>query len=438
MGVKDSFVGRLLGNANTFSDEQVTQTINLLVEHAVKHKATDIHIEPHARFILVRYRIHGTLRGVHKLPLDAQAHVLERLKTMADISTHEEHLPQEGNYATLVGEDEFEVHVNTLPVVGGEKAVLHISRRLDHPPSLEALGFWGPGLQLLRTTLSRSHGLLVVATPRRSGKTTTLHSLLQTLNTPAVSIATVEHTIEYHIPGISQTHIQPQQGVTYQVALQAALQQDPNIVMVGSLADKQTTGLGVQAAATGHFVIAGVHADNALVGLTHLRSMNDEPFLFASAVRAAIGQRLVRRLCPNCRKRIRLDAPQCEELEETFDITSASSRRRVHELEQQALHEGIGDNQHSNTTAAHITHLWQAHDQGCDACNHSGYQGSVAIMEVLPVNELLQKGLLDGLPARKLHALALKENFIPLGLDGLIKVLRGETTVAEILRTVSL
>jgi type II secretory ATPase GspE/PulE/Tfp pilus assembly ATPase PilB-like protein len=438
MGVKDSFLTRLLGNADKFSDEQVTQTINLLVDHAVKHNASDIHIEPHERFVLVRYRINGVLRGMHKLPAAARRVILERLKTLAHLNLDEDALPQEGQYAALVGEDQFEVQVNTLPVVGGEKIVLHISRRLSKPPTLEQLGFWGSGLQQLRSSLSRTHGLLLVGTPRRNGKTTTLHSLLQTLNTPSVSIATVENTIEYRLAGASQTKARPHQGITFHEGLQAVLNQSPDIVMVSSLADKLTAGLAVQAAASGHLIIAGMHADSATAALTHLRSMTEEPFLLAAAIRTAVAQRLLRRLCPECRERYIPSQENINELEKAFGINSVVARRNVHELEQRAAKEGIDSNRHANTTPSHITGLWRASEDGCEACNHSGYQGSVAITEVLTVSDNLQNGLLEHLSARKLHSLALNEGFIPLGLDGLVKALRGQTTVQEVLRTVTL
>lgn len=438
MGVKDSFLGRLLGNADKFSDEQVVQTINLLIEHAVKHRASDIHIEPHDRFILVRYRVNGVLRGMHKLPVGAKAILLEQVKTLAHLNVSEDILPQEGNYATLVGESQFEVQVNTLPVVGGEKVVLHISQRLSKPPTLEKLGFWGHGLQELRAALSHTHGLLLVAAPRRSGKTTTMHSMLQTLNTPSVSIATVENALEYHLTGASQTKVRPHQGITFHEGLQAALNQDPNIVMVSSLADKQTADLAIQAAASGHLIIAGSHADSSAAALTHLRSMCEEPFLLATAVRIAVSQRLLRQLCPECRERYIPSQEQISELEKTFGINSAAARRKVHELEQQAAADGIDRNKHGNTTPSRITSLWRANDEGCEACNHSGYQGSVAIVEVLTVRDNLQKGLLDHLSARKLHDIALKEGFVPLGLDGLVKALRGQTTVQEVLRAVVL
>lgn len=436
MGVKDSFLGKLLGSADKFSDEQVIQTINLLVESAVKRSASDIHIEPHERFILVRYRIDGVLRGVHKLPIAALPSVSEQLKLMAGLNASDPHLPQEGQYATLVGEDQFQVQVNTLPVVGGEKLVLHIARRLSKPPSLEAIGFWGPSLRLVHAALSNSQGMIVVAAPRRSGKTTTTHSLLQIVNVPSASVATIESSIEYRLQGASQTLVKPQRGVTFSEGLQAALNQDPNVVMVGSLPDKSTASLAVQAAVSGHLIVAGSHADSAASALSHLRTISDEPYLLATAVRAVISQRLVRQLCAQCRERYIPSQEQIAEIEKTFGITSPASRRKIHELEQQAASGGIDHNKHVNSTPSHITALWRVHEEGCEACSHSGYQGSIAIVEVLKITDKTQQDILKHASARQIHEGALKEDFIPMGLDGLVKALRGKTTISEILRTI--
>lgn len=435
MGVKDSFLGKLLSSADKFSDEQVLQTINMLVEHAVKHRASDIHIEPHERFVLVRYRIDGLLKGVHKLPIASLPSVVEQIKSLAHLNTEDDFTPQEGQYATLVGEEQFEIQVTTLPVVGGEKVVLHISRRLSRPLSLEALGFWGKGLQVVRDTLAHSHGLILAAAPRRSGKTTTMHSMLQALNTPTVSISTVEATIEFRLPGANQTRVRPQHGITYLQGLQAALNQDPNVLMVSSLPDKQTADLAIQAAVGGHVVIAGIHSESASSGLAHLRTMTDEPFLLATALRTVISQRLVRQLCVHCRERYIPSSEQLAEVEKVFGINTPSARRKIHELEQQATHDGVGNNKHVNTTPSKIQNLWRANDEGCEACNHTGYQGAIAIVEVLQVTPTIQKELLDHSPAHRLHAVALKDGFVPMALDGLVKALRGETTIAEILRT---
>lgn len=437
MGVKDSFIGRLLGNADTYSDEQVSQTITLLVENGIKHQATDIHIEPAERYATVRYRIDGVLHQKHKLPLGALPAVVSEIKTIAGMHPAEVHVPQDGQYASLAGEEQFEVQVHTMPVVGGEKVTMHLLRRLAKPPTLEALGFWGEGLAFLQTALSRAHGLIIVGTPKRSGTTTTLHSMLQLVSTPSLSIATVENSFEYRLHGASQTIVKPHHGLTFRQGLQATLNQDPNVVMVSSLPDRATAELAVQASVGGHMVVAATHANNASGALAHVRALCDEPFLLSTTVRTAVSQRLVRALCKHCRTRVVPSAEEVAEIERAFGLTTATMRRKLHELEQRAADAGIDHNRQANTTPTHIAAIWKASDEGCEACGHTGYQGAIAVTEVLPTTEAVQKAIISHEPANKIHDAAIKGGFIPMELDGLIKALRGQTTIAEVLRIFS-
>ncbi len=439
MGVKNAFLGRLLSSSDKFSDEQVAQTINLLVEHGVKHGASDIHLEPHERFVQVRYRIDNHLKSMHKLPLAALPAIAAQIKDLAGLNTASDHLPQEGQYATLVGEEQFQIQATTMPVIGGEKIVLHISRRLSRPLTLEQLGFWGPSLELIQHTLTHSHGLIVVATPRRNGRTTTMHSMLQMVNTPAVSIATVEKDIEFRVPSISQTQVKPNNGVTFHDAFRAALNQDPNILLLSDLTDKATGDLVIQAAAGGHLVFVGMHANNTPVALAQLRTMtNEEPFLFAHAVRAGISQRLVRKLCQRCRHGAAPSREELHEVQKAFGITSAAHLQQVHTLDKQAVREGLGGTGPASSPTG-ITNLWKASDSGCEACNFTGYQGVIALVEALKVNDNgAQDALLGGGQPDKIRRAALKDGFIPMELDGLIKALRGQTTITEVLRTLSL
>jgi type II secretory ATPase GspE/PulE/Tfp pilus assembly ATPase PilB-like protein len=434
MGVKDSFLGRLLKNADKYTDDQVTQTITLLVENGVKHGATDIHIEPHDTFAAVRYRINGQLHSRHKLPIAALPAVLTEIKTLADLHSRDD-LPQSGQYATLVGEEQMEVQVHTLPVVGGEKVTMHLMRRLAKPPTLEALGYWGQALLSIQTALSRTHGLIVVGMPRRAGQTTTLHSMLQLVSTPTLSVATVENRLEYRLQGVNQTIAKPHRGITFHEGLQAVINQDPNVVMITTVPDKATAEIAVQAAVGGHLLIAGIHANNAATALTHLRSLANEPFLMTTAVKVAISQRLVRALCVHCRERYIPSNEQVAELEKVFGITAVAARKTIHELESKAAAAGIDHNKHVNTSPSHITGLWRASEEGCEACNHSGYQGAIAIVEALSSSEGIQKAILNHEPAGTIRSIALKEGFVPMELDGLVKALRGRTTVQEIMRT---
>lgn len=436
MGVKDALLGKLLGNADQFSDEQVAQTITMLVAHGVKRSATDIHIEPHDRTALVRYRIDGSLRGVHRLPLVALPAIIAECKRLANIHPEPDNVPHEGEYSTLVGEDSFRVQLTTLPVVGGEKVVLHLTRQLDQPLSLEALGFWGHNLQRIQQTLSRPQGIIMVSGHKRSGKATTLHSLLHMVNTPNISVATVESNPTYRLRGASQTIAKPHAGIPFHEALRAVLNQDPNIIMLSTIPDRETAELVVRAGTGGHLLLAGIYADNAPEAVVHLRQFHPEPYLLVSGLRLVTGQRLVRKLCKKCRVSTVVDGAYLQELETLFGINTPASRRKLHELEQQAAVAGVGTNRQLHTTPSKITHIWNAAAEGCEACDHTGYQSLVALTEVLEVTHEIRQAILEHARAPEIHKIALKEGFIPIGLDGLVKALRGETTIEEVLRTI--
>lgn len=435
MGAKDSLIGRLLGNAEKFTDEQIQHTIDLLIEHAVKHGATDIHIEPQTRYALVRYRVDGDLRAVHKLPSNALAALASQLKELAALPRRDTPTPQEGQYTVDVSKQTYAVRVTTVPVLGGEKVVLHLTQQYSEPHSLEALGLWGDTLTTVQHTLARPQGLTLVSGPKRSGKTTTLYSLLNVLNTPNVSISTVEDPIKHTINGITQSQVHVQAGVSVSEGLRAVLHQDPNIVMVGNLADEATGELAVYAATTGHGILAGMHAENAARAVLQLRAMEVQPFLLASGLRLSLAERLARKLCHHCSERYQLDTQERTSLEKNFGIANAALRRRVHDLDQQAAREDVGNTEFLNSTAKGISHLWRANPEGCPKCNYTGYKGQVALFEALAITDRLRNVLLGRPTVSTLEAAAYKEGFIPLQLDGLIKALRGETTVEEVLRT---
>ena len=437
MGAKDSLMGRLLGSADKFTDKQVAETLTLLVDHGVQHGASDIHIEPHERFVLVRYRIDGALRGVHKLPRQALGTIMAQLKTLADLNAQETRMPQEGEYTLSSGGDKrIEVRLATMPVYGGEKAVLHLTLERGQPIDLATLGFWGDSLATLKATLASPHGLVVVAGSRHSGVSATLFSLLQMLNSPLVNIATVETGATHRLPGINQTYLSG--GMSVEAAVRAILKQDPNILMVDTVPDGPTAELAVHMATTGHLVLAGVHAENSIAALLRLRHAGVEPFLLTSGLRVSIGQRLVRQLCANCRERYALSDEERTSLEESFGMSSTTARKRLHELERLAAPAIFGDVKQLNSTPNHITHLWRRSETGCDACHQSGYQGRIAIVEVLKNSDVLHKALLarDPSSAAAIQTALLKEGFVPMGLDGLVKALRGQTTVTEVLRAV--
>lgn len=437
MDGKDSFMGRLLGNAEKFSAEQVAQTIQLLIEHGVRWQASDIHVEPHEAFMQVRYRIDGELKGAHKIPAKAHQAVMRQLKTLAHLDLLNEQTPQQGHFTATIKDESYDITISIMPVYGGEKAVLHLAAKVRVPHKLESLGFWGASLDVVQTALTRSHGMIVIASPKHHGRSTTEASMLAELHNPALNIATVEEAIVYRIPHASQTVVNPRNGLTTLSGLQAVLHQDPNVILVDSVTNKPTAELCVQTALSGHLVLAGMHGDSAISSLLHLRSMNIPPYLLASTIHAAIGQRLIRKLCENCRERQELTAEQHEQLQRIFGVSSASAFRRVHELEKEAIAEGLGNDPRPSSSATKVTHLWRARREGCEACNHTGYDSRVAITEALAVNEKIQQALLsEETTASSLHALALKQGYVPLALDGLVKSLRGLVSINDVLHVV--
>jgi type IV pilus assembly protein PilB len=285
--------------------------------------------------------------------------------------------------------------------------------------------------------------MVLVTGPTGSGKSTTLFSVLSLLNTPGVNISTVEDPVEYRIPGVNQTQVNPQAGMTFDSGLRSLLRQDPNIIMVGEIRDKETAELAVQAALTGHLVFSTLHTNNAATCLPRLLDMGVEPFLIASTFRAVIGQRLVRRLCPDCRELISPDPAIVRQLTEAFHLNEAGAFASLHKLEEEALAGGVGKTVQDSkkdthtelcTTDTSIKSLWKAHDDGCDNCSHSGYHGRIGIYEVLPSIDAIQNMIVSNKTSEDIETEAIKHGMITMQQDGLVKALRGQTTVEEVLR----
>lgn len=286
--------------------------------------------------------------------------------------------------------------------------------------------------------------MVLVTGPTGSGKSTSLFSVLSMLNNPTVNISTIEDPIEYKVVGANQTQVNPQAGMTFSAGLRALLRQDPNIIMVGEIRDGETAGLGVQAALTGHLVFSTLHTNNAATCLPRLLDMNIEPFLIASTVRAVVGQRLVRKLCVDCRESYTPNDAAIADLRKAFAITTTENMSRIHTLEKAALEEGLGAGNPSKTnkdsTAELSTNdktfvkLWRAHMDGCDNCNHTGYKGRAGIYEVLDNNEAVQKLIVSGSTSDAIQQAAIDHGMVTMQVDGVIKALRGQTTIEEILR----
>jgi type IV pilus assembly protein PilB len=427
-------------------DSPIAQTVNLIIEYAIRSSASDIHIEPRENYVIVRYRIDGILREANKLPKKVHGALVSRIKILSNLKIDERRAPQDGRFKIQVGTGMFALRVSTLPISEGEKVVMRILNESSNAATLEELGYWGLSLASLNEAIKQPHGMILVTGPTGSGKSTSLFSVLSLLNKPSVNISTVEDPVEYKIPGANQTQVNPKAGMTFAAGLRALLRQDPNIIMVGEIRDTETAGLGVQAALTGHLVFATLHTNNAATCLPRLLDMGIEPFLIASTVRAVVGQRLVRRLCVDCRETVTPDAATLKQIANIFGTDNTATMKRIHQLEQQALEGGIGktatgksqaSTAELSTTDTKISRLFKAHDGGCDSCNHTGYKGRMGIYEVLANSPDVQKLIVANSTSEQIQAQAMKEGMITMQLDGFIKALRGQTSIEEILRVTS-
>lgn len=434
------------GEEDLAEDSPIAQTVNLIIEYAINSSASDVHIEPREDFVLVRYRIDGMLREVNKLPRKMLNALVSRIKILSNLKIDEHRAPQDGRFKVEVGGGLYALRVSTLPVVDGEKVVMRILNESTKAAAFEDLGFWGYSMDVLKHAIVQPHGMILVTGPTGSGKSTTLFSVLSLLNTPNVNISTVEDPVEYRIPGVNQTQVNPIAGMTFTNGLRALLRQDPNVIMVGEIRDRETAELGVQAALTGHLVFSTLHTNNAATCLPRLLEMGIEPFLIASTVRAIVGQRLVRRLCIDCKETYVPEDTELKQIAKTFNITTSESMKRINELEAAALEGGVGKPNHASknkdaadtselsTTPSSIKRLFKPHEDGCATCNHSGYKGRIGIYEVLHNSEQVQKLIVGNSTSDAIETKAIEEGMVTMQLDGFIKALRGETAIEEVLR----
>lgn len=414
-------------------DSPIAQTVNLLLEYAIKSHASDIHIEPREEFVQVRYRIDGVLREVNKLPHNVLGALVSRIKILSNLKIDERRVPQDGRFKIKVSGKQYALRVSTLPIADGEKIVMRVLDESNQAISLDKLGYWGLSLATIKNAMAQPNGMILVTGPTGSGKSTSLFSVLSELNTPDVNISTIEDPVEYKIPGVNQTQTNAKAGMTFASGLRALLRQDPNIIMVGEIRDGETANLGVQAALTGHLVFSTLHTNNAATCLPRLLDMDIEPFLIASTVKAVIGQRLVRRLCQSCRQAYTPSQEELNYITQMFNITP-ESMPHLHELEEQAASESIGGDTPMGTTDVTIVQLWKPSPEGCDECGHNGFKGRVGIYEVLGISVAIQKMITANATSNDIQEQAISEGMITMQMDGLIKSFRGVTTIEEILR----
>lgn len=401
-------------------DVPIIKVVDTLLRHAVIQDASDIHIEPMEEKLVIRYRIDGILHDVMELPKNIASGITARIKVLSRLKLDEKRLPQDGRFKMEADNERVSFRVSVLPTYFGEKTVMRILREGAGGYTLESLGFHGVGLERIHDAAKQSTGMILVTGPTGSGKTTTLYTVLDILNTPEVNISTIEDPIEYQMPRVNQTQVRPDIGFTFAHGLRALVRQDPDIIMVGEIRDTETAGLAVNAALTGHLVLSTVHTNSAAATIPRLVDMDAEPFLLVSTLRVIIGQRLVRRLCSD-REEYTLSAAELSQLEKAVDLDRVLAALKE---------EGHVP---AKTTTKTIPFYKPKEGGECP----DGYSSRIGIHEILPVTHAIRDLIVKGAPADEIEAQARKEGMLTMIEDGIFKAAIGVTSIEEVLRVIA-
>jgi type IV pilus assembly protein PilB len=424
------------------TETPIIRLVNAILAEGVKREASDIHIEPQEKHLLVRFRIDGILRIFQRLPARIKDAVVARIKIMANLDISERRKPQDGRIRVVFQGKKIDFRVSTLPTIYGEKVVLRIQEAEKYLSfKLEDLGFEADNLLLFRHHIWQPWGMVLVVGPTGSGKTTTLYTALQERNTPEVNIMTAEDPVEVAIPGINQVQINEKIGLTFATVLRAFLRQDPDIILVGEIRDLETAEIAIKAALTGHLVFSTLHTNDAPSTTTRLVDMGVEPFLVGTAVNLIVAQRLVRRLCPKCKRKAKEVYPK-EYYEDLENQVKNAIKRVVENLQlrltkeknperKQQIVEHIKEYQKLYSNGLEI---YTENPEGCPYCNNTGYKGRMAVHELLEVTDKVKKLILKGANAEEIKLEALKEGMRTLYEDGLVKIGKGLTSIEEIKR----
>lgn len=385
-------------------DAPVIRMVNSLLTQAVQGRASDIHIEPGDSDLRVRFRIDGVLYEVLRLPKKSANSVISRAKIIGDLDIAEKRLPQDGRCRLTVDGREVDFRISTLPTIHGEKVVMRILDRAQALTSVDRLGFSAQNFTHLNNLAAKPHGLVLITGPTGSGKTTTLYAMLSLINAAEKNIITLEDPVEYSIAGINQVQVNPRAGFTFASGLRSVLRQDPDVIMVGEIRDKETSQLAIQASLTGHLVLSTLHTNSAAATIARLADMGVEFYLLASAIAGVISQRLVRRLCPNCRK--------------AYELDYATALR-------------LGMEEEAGNT------FYQA--SGCNMCRQIGYMGRAALQEVLVVEEDLRAAITAGNTYEDvIESIAINKGMQTIRQDGINKAREGITSLEEVIKAVTL
>jgi len=403
-GGDDEDLGNLDDLKAVTEEAPIIKFVNLLISQAVADGASDIHIEPGEKELRVRYRIDGVLHEVMRSPRSIQNGVISRLKIMAEVDISERRIPQDGRISRMVGGKAIDLRFSTLPTVFGEKVVMRILDKTSIMLTLDDLGFLDHNNQRFQQSYTKPYGMILVTGPTGSGKSTTLYATINVLNQPGVNIVTTEDPVEYQLGGISQVQVNSKVGLTFASALRSILRQDPDIVLVGEMRDRETAQIGIEAALTGHLVLSTLHTNNAPSAITRLTEMGIEPFLVGSAIDCVLAQRLARKVCNKCLEMKRPDEVILKEA--GFDDDIVADRPEI------------------------------PHAVGCSACSGTGYRGRLAVHEVMTVTEDIERLAVARASSEEIARVAIEQGMRTLREDGLSKVLLGRTTIEEVGRVI--
>ncbi len=383
------------------SDAPVIKLVNHIISQSVKARASDIHFEPYQNSFTVRYRVDGILYDLLTPPKWIQPALISRVKVMAKMNIAEKRLPQDGRFDVRVGDQDIDVRVSTVPTAFGERLVLRLLNKSGSLLQITELGLSAARLETLRRLSAQPNGIVLVTGPTGSGKTTTLYAILQSINQPGINIITIEDPIEYQIKGISQIQVNPKIDLTFARGLRSIVRQDPDVILIGEIRDKETADIAVQSALTGHLVFSTLHTNDSPSAITRLVDIGVEPFLISSSVLAVLAQRLVRVLCTDCKQPY---APRTVYLQ--------SIGLRPERFAERSIFKAVG----------------------CEKCFQTGYRGRIGIFEIMQMSEELKSLIIQTYDANRIKALAVQEGMVTLREDGIEKVLEGQTTLEEVLR----
>ncbi len=401
----------------------VIRVVDTLIKHAILQSASDIHIEPEEKQVYVRYRIDGILHDAMTLPRDIASGIVARIKVLSNLKLDEHRLPQDGRFKIENDEHRISFRVSILPVFDGEKIVMRLLDESSKGLTLEKMGFSGAPLEIVHREIKKPNGMVLVTGPTGSGKTTTLYTVMDILNTSDVNISTVEDPVEYRMPRVNQTQVNAKIGMTFASALRALLRQDPDIIMVGEIRDEETLEIALHAAMTGHLVLSTLHTNSAAAAIPRMIDMGAEPFLIASTTNVVIAQRLVRRLCAECREEYRMKPSEIATLGKTFDLKS---------ILEAVKRDGRGKDKISSAENWESVGFFRA--KGCDQCRGEGYRGRVGIYEVLEMTSDIRQLVMESAASESLEESAKSAGMLSMVEDGFLKAILGFTSVEEVMR----